>query len=224
MSADRVFVKICGLRDAGSAQVAVDSGADALGFILAESRRQVTPDSIREIRRSLASCARDMPQSGIDPDLVGVVVNVGPDEISRIVSESGVDLIQLSGDESPEILDDLDVPAIKALRFPVGLSVDDALREVSAWLDGPHPARHVLVEGHTHGLYGGTGARADWSIVAGVAERYPVILAGGLDPENVSEAVAAVGPFGVDVSSGIETDGAKDHEKIRNFVRAARRA
>jgi len=222
VAAEQIFVKICGLRDAVSARVAIESGADALGFILARSRRQIRPESVQEIRRSLAPCVRDMPRSGITPPLVGVVVNASPGEISALVEESGVDMIQLSGDEAPEILASIDVPAIKALRFPSGLPVEDALRQVSVWLDGPRPVDHVIVEGHADGSYGGTGTRADWAFVAEVAKRYPIILAGGLDPENVGDAISAVRPFGVDVSSGIETNGVKDHGKIRRFFASAR--
>lgn len=218
MSAERMFVKICGLRDAASARVAVEAGADALGFIFADSRRQVTPDEIREIRRNLAPRARRMPP------FVGVVVNAGSGEIAAMVEESGVDMIQLSGDETPDILAGIDLPVIRALRLRSGSPLDDALREVSAWLDAPRPAQHVIIEGHAEGSYGGTGARADWTLVARITERFPVILAGGLHPENVGKAVAAVRPFGVDVSSGIETDRAKDHGKIRRFIEAARGA
>lgn len=213
-----VFVKICGLRDVASAQVAVDSAADALGFILAKSRRQIMPHAIRDIRHRLTTRVGEMPP------LVGVVVNPTPDEIAPIVAESEIDMIQLSGDQTPDILANIDVPVIKALRFPSGMPPDNALREVSSWLDGPNPAQHIIVEGHADGSYGGTGTRAEWTLVAEVAKRYPVILAGGLDPDNVAGAVSDVRPFGVDVSSGIETDGVKNHDKIRRFVGSARHA
>lgn len=214
--ADPLFVKICGLRDATSARVAIEAGADGLGFILAEARRQVTPEEIRTIRNELESSFDDLPA------MIGVVVNVRPDELASICAESGLDMIQLSGDESPDILTETNVPVVKALRFSAGLSTDEALREVSAWLDGPSRAQHVIVEGHSDGSYGGTGTRADWMLVAELARRYPVILAGGLNPDNVGDAMAAVRAKGVDVSSGIETEGKKDAGKIRDFVARAR--
>lgn len=211
-------MKICGLRDAEAARVAVMSGADALGFILAPSRRQVSPEHVRSVRESL--------KQGFDtlPPMVGVVVNAGAGQISHDVDVSGIDMIQLSGDESPDLLDEIDVPVIKALRFATGTSVDVARKEVASWLDRLRPARWVLVEGHAEGSYGGTGTRADWALAAELAAEFPVWLAGGLHPDNVGEAIAAVRPFGVDVSSGIETGGAKDHAKIETFVSRVQRS
>lgn len=218
MSADNLFVKICGLREASSARVAVEAGADALGFILAPARRQVTPEAIRAIREELESASGELPP------LVGVTVNAGPNAIARDIESSGVDLVQLSGDEDPAILAEIDLPVIRAMRLPSGMAVDAALHAVSAWFDAPRPAAHVIVEGHVAGAYGGTGEQADWALAAEIARRYPVILAGGLDPENVFSAIETVDPFGVDVSSGTETDGVKDHAKIRDFIHHARTA
>ena len=212
MSADPVFVKICGLRDVDAARVAIEAGADALGFILAPSKRQISPAVVRGIRDEIERDGAALPR------FVGVVVNLGPAEIRDVVSESGIDMIQLSGDEEPDILQEIETPVIKALRFSAGTRVDEALREVERWVGAPSPPRYVLVDGHEVGSYGGTGTRADWDLVAEVARRFPVVMAGGLDPENVVEAIDRVRPFGVDVSSGTETDGAKDPVKIRNFV------
>jgi phosphoribosylanthranilate isomerase len=217
MSRDAVQVKICGLSDAGSAQVAIEAGADALGFILAPSRRQVDPARVLDIRSELLSSI------DVLPPMVGVVVNATPQQIEAAVAASGVDMIQLSGDEAPDILDDIEVPVIKMLRFVAGTSPDAARREVAAWLDRPRPARWLLIEGHAPGSYGGTGTVADWELVARIAAEYPVWLAGGLLPENVSNAIAKVRPKGVDVSSGVEIDGAKDAQRIRGFLREAHR-
>lgn len=210
-----MFVKICGLRDAASVQVAIDAGADALGFILAPSKRQVAPEEVAAIRPSLR---------GDVPPLVGVTVNANAGELNALVQQSGVDMVQLAGDESPEVLDSLQVPAIKALRFPAGTTPDDALREVELWLSRPHPPAHIHVEGHAAGSFGGTGTRADWDLARHIAARFPVILAGGLDPDNVVEAIGAVRPAGVDVASGTESGGVKDPEKIRAFVLRAKQA
>lgn len=215
MSSNQVLVKICGLRDAQSAGVAIEAGADALGFILAPSRRQVTPDAIRAIRDQIATSA------GETPTTVGVVVNGSAGEIESLAARSGIDMVQLSGDEDVAILQDLGVPAIKALRFDAGTPLDEARREVNRWLSASSPARYVIVEGHAAGSYGGAGAVADWVLAAAIAEEFPILLAGGLNPANVGPAIEQVHPAGVDVSSGIETDGAKDHAKIRAFVAAA---
>jgi phosphoribosylanthranilate isomerase len=212
-----LFVKICGLRDAGSARVAVEAGADALGFILAESRRKVEPALIAEI-------AGELRADGLAvPDVVGVTVNAAPSEIAQSVEDAGLNMVQLSGDEMPDILGEIDVPVIKALRFAFGTTLDEAFGLADAWLSGARPASRIIVEGHAEGSYGGTGTRADWEFVARIAERYPITLAGGLTPDNVAEAISVVQPAGVDVSSGVESDGAKDHRKIRSFIERARR-
>jgi phosphoribosylanthranilate isomerase len=211
------FVKICGLRDAGAAQAAVDAGADALGFILAPSKRQVRPDEVAEIVSSL-------DRSASHPSIVGVTVNTSPQEIARMMETGRLETIQLSGDESPEVLDRIEVPVIKVMRFPEGMSLEDAMREIDPWFAASKPVSRVIVEGHAPGSWGGTGTRADWSFVETLAVRYPIVLAGGLDPDNVGEAITSARPWGVDVSSGVETDGRKDASKIREFVRAARTA
>lgn len=201
-----------------AARVAIEAGADALGFILAPSKRQIAAQEIAEIREALSAGGRTVPS------LVGVTVNATKESIEQWVRDGELDMIQLSGDESVSMLAVMDVPVIKALRFPADTSPDDALREVDAWLSGPRPAARVIVEGHADGSYGGTGARADWELVARIAGQYSIVLAGGLDPENVMDAVSTVRPSGVDVSSGTETNGVKDHDKIRAFLRNARAA
>jgi phosphoribosylanthranilate isomerase len=212
VSRDKLRVKICGLSDAASARVAVAAGADALGFILAPSRRQVAPERIRDIRSELLS------SNEVLPPMVGVVVNATPNEIALAVAISGVDMIQLSGEETPDILESIDVPVIKAVRFADGTTLEDARRVVGAWLDRPRPAHWVLVEGHAPGSHGGTGTVADWDQVSRIASGYPVWLAGGLSPDNVADAIALVRPQGVDVSSGVEVGGVKDAARIRAFL------
>lgn len=218
MSRDRgFFVKICGLRDAPNAQVAVDAGADALGFILAPARRQVSIEDVGRIGSSL-------DRSTNHPAMVGVTVNATPQAIDDAVQVGGVEAIQLSGDETPDVLDWIDVPVFKVLRFAEGTSFEDATREVDAWYAAAKPAARIIVEGHAPGSYGGTGTRADLALVEKVALRYPIVLAGGLDPDNVVAAIAEVRPWGVDVSSGVETDGEKDPAKIVAFIERARAA
>lgn len=213
----RFFVKICGLRDVASAQAAVDAGADAIGFILAPSKRQVPPELV-------AGLVGSLDRSRNHPSIVGVMVNPTIDDIIVAVRAASLETVQLSGDESPEILDEIDVPVIKALRFPQGTTIEKATRAVEPWFAAARPAVRVIVEGHAQGAYGGTGLTADWSLVAMLAERYPVVLAGGLTPENVANAVREARPWGVDVSSGVERDGQKNPEMIRQFVTRAREA
>lgn len=213
----RFFVKICGLRDAASAQAAVDAGADALGFILAPSKRQMPPEQVSAVAGSL-------DRSRNHPSIVGVMVNPTIEEIAIAVSSASLETVQLSGDESPAILDGIDVPVIKAFRFTAGTTIEEATRAVEPWFSAARPAARVIVEGHVHGAYGGTGLPADWSLVAQLGERYPVVLAGGLTPGNVADAVREARPWGVDVSSGVERDGQKQPDAIRDFVIRAREA
>ena len=211
-------VKICGLRDVAAARVAALAGADYLGFILAKSRRQVSPVLTREVSDALSSA------KGTVPRLVGVTVNSTGAEIEAFVGEGRLDLIQLSGEESPELLDDIDMPVIKTIHVSHDMERDDLARTIDPWFDHARPVRHILVDAKVAGHYGGSGTRADWTIASFLAERYAILLAGGLAPGNVSEGIAAVRPTGVDVSSGVEIAGVKDHVLIQTFVANARRS
>ncbi|CAN5817202.1 phosphoribosylanthranilate isomerase [soil metagenome] len=205
-------IKICGLGDPYAAQVAVESGATALGFMLAESRRKARPDAISAI-------LEELPVSR--PPAVGVFVNEPAENIAAVVSAIGLDMVQLSGDEAPEILENSSVPGWKALRFTMGTTFDAACQLIEPWLTHHNPVAAVLIDAAVVGRYGGSGQRADWDLAARLAERYPVILAGGLDADNVADAIRTVRPIGVDVSSGVEVDGIKDHASIRNFIAAS---
>jgi phosphoribosylanthranilate isomerase len=150
---------------------------------------------------------------------VGVFVNPTVDEVAEIASRVGLGAIQMSGDETAEQCAEMTLaaglPVIKVVRLrdETDLAALDDYIRVGATL---------LVDTPAHGLFGGAGATGDWSLARRVAEQWPVILAGGLTPANVIEALGVVAPRGVDVSSGVETDGAKDIEKIRAFIAQAR--
>lgn len=210
-----MFVKLCGLRTLEDAQAAIDAEASALGFILAESKRQVTPEFVAGMRDELIN----------PPTMVGVTVNLGAGELSHLFEDARLDMIQLSGDEPIDILDELEeFPVIKALRFPGSTSVDDATSEVDAWLSHRNAPELVMIDGHKAGAYGGSGTKADWRLLQEISVRYPIVLAGGLTPDNVAEAIRQVNPVGVDAASGTETDGVKDTERLVAFVRNARAA
>jgi phosphoribosylanthranilate isomerase len=206
-------VKVCGITSPEDALVAVEAGADALGFVFfAMSPRRTTPERAAEITRILPSTVRR----------VGVFVNESPDEMARVADGVGLDLLQLHGDEPPEALESLPRPAIKAVRVGKGFAADEALRYAGK-------AAGLLVDTRLPGetqLPGGTGVPFDWSLVRGLAGRVPfLMLAGGLHPGNVADAIHAVRPHAVDVASGVEAlPGRKDPEKVRAFVRAAREA
>ena len=208
------IVKICGLRDVEHAFVAADAGADALGFIMAPSRRQVEPALVVEVRDHLAS----MP---VRPRLVAVVVNEPEDALREIVEQAQPDVVQLSGDESASTLGALSTAVFRTVRVPDGASMDIVRGMVDPWFDHARPVEAVLIEARSPGHYGGTGKVVDWELAARLAETYPVILAGGLTPQNVGASIATVRPGGVDVSSGVEHEGVKSTERIRQFIRAA---
>jgi phosphoribosylanthranilate isomerase len=199
-------VKICGLRDLANAQIAADAGADFVGFNFAPVRRYVSPDTAREIVRELPASVQK----------VGLFVNEDPATIRAIVRGCGLDYAQLCGDESPEFCRDLGVPAVKSLR----VQGPEIAAEVARYAD--HVAWCIL-DGYRPNAYGGTGTTFDWSLARELAGQFPIMVAGGLTPENVAAAIELVAPWGVDVSSGVETDGVKDPVKIVAFLEAARR-
>ncbi len=208
MNEVRVRVKICGLTSLIDALAAADAGADALGFVLwPESPRAVSVDRA-------AAIARDLPP-WVTP--VGVFVNAPVDAILRAIDAIGLGAVQLHGDERLEVWERIPRPVLKAVgvdaRFDP-LRLGDWPRQVTPLLDAHDPARR-----------GGTGRPVDWAVAAAAARVRPVVLSGGLGPDNVREAIDRVAPWGVDVSSGVERrPGVKDHGAMRAFVAAVRAA
>jgi indole-3-glycerol phosphate synthase/phosphoribosylanthranilate isomerase/anthranilate synthase/indole-3-glycerol phosphate synthase/phosphoribosylanthranilate isomerase len=201
-------VKICGIKRVEDGLVAAEAGADLLGFVFAPSRRQIDPDTARAI--ALAVRARS------SLELVGVFVNAKPAEMNRVAKVCGLDYLQLSGDEPDEIIAALDVPAIRAIHVRDNVTPEWLAERVEGY-----PAELILLDTARKGVYGGTGTTFDWRRIPSLDRS--ILLAGGLHPGNVEEAIRTVRPWGVDVSSGVETNGAKDPDKIRAFVQAARR-
>jgi phosphoribosylanthranilate isomerase len=201
------LVKICGITNAGDARVAADAGADAVGFIFAESPRRVGVEEARRISIAL-------PENIIR---VGVFVDEEPAEILRISREIGLDLAQLHGDESPETvtaLREAGVKVMKALRVESATTLE-ALDEYEADL--------FLLDAYSARARGGTGEQFDWGVAKSLIGRDNIVVSGGLDPENVREAVEFFEPFGVDASSSLEDGpGRKNGELVRRFVLAAK--
>ncbi len=215
------LVKICGLTTLADAQAALDVGADLLGFICyPKSPRHLPPDRIAAILTGLQSAIRNS-QSAIRT--VGVFVDESFDAIDRTLAETGLDLAQLHGAEPPVILESLQGRGFKALR---SRSLAEAEADADWYADlGPSAGPDLLLDAYDPQAYGGTGHRADWDIAAALAKRYRLLLAGGLTPANVAEAVARVRPWGVDVSSGVETaPGRKDHTAVRDFILTAKKS
>lgn len=213
----RPLAKICGLRTSSAAIAATEFGADYLGFVLAPSKRQIDLPTIVAIRTELNSWHVAHVDHQL-PMLTAVVVNLGPGELREIASSGVVDVIQLSGDESPGVLDEIDIPVFKTLRIDPQQGESAARREIEAWLNRARPAAGILIDAWHPESFGGTGLTADWETVKHLTADYPIWLAGGLSPANVVTAIESVRPFGVDVSSGVETDGEKDVAKIRAFL------
>ncbi|GHO67397.1 tryptophan biosynthesis protein TrpCF [Ktedonobacter sp. SOSP1-52] len=207
-------VKICGLRQAEHITTAIEAGADLLGFIFHEpSHRYIEPAHVREIVAS-SSYAQRLEKGQRVPDLVGVFVNKEASFINDVAEEAGLQYVQLHGNERPEFCQRIKRPVIKALslRTKDDLARLQDYREV-AWrllLDTPTPQ------------WGGTGEVSNWQLARQAAQGQRIFLAGGLTPENVSEALKQVQPWGVDVSSGVESEKQKDPEKIQRFLSQVR--
>lgn len=215
-----MLVKICGVRRAEHALAAAAAGADMLGLVFAPSRRQL---SVAEAV-ALAAAVRAAP--GPRPLLVGLFVNAAPAELLAVAEAVGLDLVQLSGDEPPAHAQAIPLPILKAVRMDGSPAEQGwlALARQHAAAPGPLGRVTLLVDAHVPGAYGGTGVVADWTRAAALARDTPLLLAGGLNPENVAAAIRAVRPLGVDVSSGVETAGVKDSVKIEAFLGSARAA
>jgi len=200
-----VRVKVCGITTVEDASHAAACGADALGFVFfAKSPRCVSPEAARGIIAELPPFV----------SAVGLFVNEDPERIRQLADFCALDVIQLHGDESPEACAFPPRRVVKALR------VKDA-----ASLAGhrEYGVSALLLDAWVAGAYGGTGESFNWDLAAEVARRRPVILAGGLTPANVAEAVRQVRPYAVDVSSGVEAaPGRKDPAKVEAFIRNAK--
>jgi phosphoribosylanthranilate isomerase len=233
-------VKICGCMSPADAVAAAEAGADFIGIIFAHSRRCVSADDATEIVAAAGTPLREMEQDeppplhsgrfdtieawfahgseALDrllkrkrPLVVGVFEDQSIDEVNQIADETGIDLVQLSGSEPALDIQVANRQVISMLRQRAGMTSEDVVRCIepgAAVAIGLDPSR-------------GSGLTGDWDVAREIASRVPLWLAGGLTAENVGEAIAAVRPWLVDVSSGVETDGAKDPVLMRAFVRAA---
>jgi phosphoribosylanthranilate isomerase len=197
-----MFLKICGLTNEADAAHAAATGATALGVVFAPSSpRCVSPDRARDI---VAAVPASVP-------VVGVFVNAPLEDIVAVVAHTGIRIVQLHGDEPEQYAASLKVPLLRA----AGVNM-----ELEAW-----PTATLLLDAVSASERGGTGRRVDWTQAAAIARRRKTVLAGGLTPDNVAEAIATVRPFGVDVSSGVETSpGRKDADKVSRFLEAAKKA
>ena len=207
-----VRVKICGITNLDDARAAIAAGADALGFVFVPGTpRYISPDLAGEIVRELPPfIAR-----------VGLFVDAETRTVAEVLVRSGMDTLQVHGEETPDFVRQFRraVKVMKAFR----VRGEETLMRLPAYADAVDA---VLLDAYVAGAHGGTGAQFDWNLAVRARDLgKPLVLAGGLTPTNVAEAVRTVRPFGVDVSSGVESaPGQKDPEKLAAFVRAAKSA
>jgi len=200
-----VEVKICGLTTVDDAVRCIEAGADAIGL-------NFWPGSPRCVdvatARAIVEGARDRAV------MVGVFVDFNLEQVREILRETGIQWAQLHGDEPPELLAELLPNAYKAIAVKDGSAIE---------LARSYPGEHLLLDASVRGMPGGTGRTFDWDIAAAVAKERKLTLAGGLNPDNVAEAIQAVNPFRVDVASGVEiAPGRKDHAQVQAFITAAK--
>ena len=203
-----VRIKICGITNKEDALAAAHLGADALGFVFAASPRKVSAESAREIIKTLPPFVKT----------VGVFVDEDPERVSSIAAMCGLDILQLHGSESVDYCGSFDRRVIKAVR----MQSQDELKNLSKYVD---VVDGLLLDTYVPNKPGGTGITFDWKLAVEARRYGRIILAGGLNPENVAAAIKMVKPYAVDASSGLErSPGVKDHEKVAQFIREATEA
>lgn len=197
-------VKICGITDVDTALFAISCGVDAIGFVFAKSKREISPASAAAITKVLPAHV----------EKIGVFVDETKEKIEEIAALAKLTMVQLHGDESPAFCESLKIPAIKAISIKSEQDIEKIHQYSTKW---------ILVDSPAGKYRGGNGTSFNWELIN--STRFPekkIILAGGLDQGNVGMAVEMVNPYMVDVSSGVETDGKKDLEKIKVFIKKAK--
>ena len=198
-----MLVKICGIQTREAAEVVVQEGADFIGFVFAESKRKISPEQATEIASGLPNQVKK----------VGVFVNEQPKRMIEIAKQVGLDYLQLHGDEPAEVARKLPFRVIKA--FAADSSNLENIQD--------YPCDYYLIDSPAGKYRGGSGKTFNWELIEELKlDRSKLILAGGLTVENVQQAIKVVHPIGVDVSSGVETNGEKDVLKIKQFIKNAK--
>ncbi len=207
-----IHIKICGLTEPEQAIIAAEGGADYLGMVLAPSRRQIAPEKATSIVQSLR-------QRKLATKITGVFVNAPAEEVNRTAAMCDLDWVQLSGDESWDYCRNIERPIIKAIHVFPGRLASYILREIEEGKRLLSGQKFVtLLDTQAKNAYGGTGQAFDWQLAREISLVCPVFVAGGLTLQNIGQLVREVQPWGVDVSSGVETNGIKDSQKIQNFI------
>ncbi|WP_155591751.1 phosphoribosylanthranilate isomerase [Lysinibacillus cavernae] len=198
-------VKICGLQEQEHVMTAIHAGADAIGFVFAPSKRRVSIEQAQLL-------AKQVPQGVLK---IGVFVNPTPAEVKEAVERVPLDYVQYHGEETPAFIQEQGYPAIKALSV-------HGREDVEAAAD--YQVDYYLFDAPGTDFKGGSGQSFDWALLEKIGiPREKLLLAGGLNIDNIDAAITSVAPFMVDVSSGVEIDGIKDHTKIQVFINAVKR-
>lgn len=211
--------KICGMRSLEHALAAADAGASLLGFVFVPGvRRRVEVKQARSIIQAVRA-----RRGSACPRIVGLFANQPLREVNKVVQECKLDFAQLCGDEPPDYWDNVDAWVMRQVKVDDSRSRQAAISDALRQIDEVTKRLHItLLDKRLNGALGGTGHTFDWNIASEIARRHPVFLAGGLAPNNVRQAIDTVQPWGVDVSSGVETDGVKDTAKIAAFAKMVR--
>lgn len=210
------LVKICGIKDAAHAKAIAEAGAGFIGLVFAPSPRQVTANHAQQIIALM--------NNNTTPNTVGVFVNAPAATVNSIADSCHLDWVQLNGDEPWEYCRELNRPVIKVIRVSRNYKPEQIIADLAYGEKILAKQKHIfLIDSNVPHKYGGTGQPFNWKLARPIAERFPVIIAGGLTPENVSDAIEIIRPWGVDVSSGVETGGTKDLQKILKFINAVKK-
>jgi len=220
MASQEFKVKICGIRALDDALAAAEAGADFIGMVFVpERRRRITPEAAKVIVDGVRNSGGPVPR------IVGLFADQPLEEVNQVVRACGLDLAQLCGRETVEYAGQVGCDVIKVVHVAESATATDDAGTGARVKDFSGVGHLVTLDRYVEGVQGGTGKGFDWAVAASLSQAgHPFLLAGGLSPENVSEAIAAVRPWGVDVSSGVETGGNKDHAKIQEFLGNARAA
>ena len=209
-------IKICGLSEVQHALAAAKAGADFIGLVFAPSRRRVSAKKALQIVKAIHSLRPH-------PEIVGVFVNSAPGEVNRIADRCNLDWVQLSGDETWDYCQQIERPIIKTVHVSSTKTSEEVISEIAMGHQLlPRQNFVCLLDSKVGDAHGGTGQAFNRKLAKEVSARFSVIIAGGLTPDNVDQLVKEVLPWGVDVSTGIETDGRKDVAKITAFIRVVR--
>ncbi len=211
-------IKVCGIREEAHALAAAEAGADFIGLVFASSPRHVTIAQAEKIVSALK-------KAKAKTEVVGVFVNTPIHRIKRLADSCQLDWVQVCGEEPWAYCRELDMPVIKVIRVSRHYKPEQICADLAYGARILAKQKHLfLIDSNARFKYGGTGKTFDWNLAQPIAQKFPVIIAGGLTPDNVAEAITVTSPWGVDASSGLETisKGAKDMKKIIKFIEAVR--